>query len=439
MDPSVPKMPPQLLMTCMFMRGGTSRGPYFLKQHLPSLKNDRASVDKILLRAMGSPDLHQIDGLGGGRSVTSKVAIISRSKEQNVDIDYTFAQVTVDRAVVDWEPSCGNMLAGVGPAAIEMGLIKPRHPVTPVTIRATNNGALVEAIIQTPDHTVTYDGDQAIAGVPGTAAPITLNFMHVVGSKTGGKLLPTGHIREEINGVEVTCIDVAMPIVIAKASSLKKTGYEKAQELDEDVDFFSKLEAIRVIAGKKMGLGDVTGRVIPKFVIVSEPKTPTGNINARYFVPTKTHGAMAVTGAICVACCSVLKGSVADDLSTKTVTGKNLNRVIIEHPSGSIQITLESEQEAASTMIVHKAGVMRTARLIFEGHLRVRADGLDNFAVHGAPHKGADRYMRYQQQVHQTFRNMYRFKESGQLASGEEGTEEEEWVGDDKSLQPSLN
>ncbi|CAM6109575.1 unnamed protein product [Calypogeia fissa] len=400
-----------IVIPCLFMRGGTSRGTFFLKQHLPQ---DKAALNKVLLRVMGSPDPGQIDGLGGAKSVTSKVAILSGSTDPDVDVDYTFAQVSIDRPYVDWEPSCGNMLAGVGPAAIEMGLVtRVGKSVTPVRIRATNNGVLVEAVVQTPNGAITYDGDAVIDGVPGTAAPITLNFMNVVGSKTGGRMLPTGQVRDVIDGVEVTCIDVAMPVVIARASSFGKSGYESPEELDRDVEFFRKLEAVRVIAGSKMGLGDVTGRVLPKFAIVAEPRDPAGNITARYFDPFRTHAAMAVTGGICIGCCSILQGSVADGLSTKSTIGKNHNRVVIEHPTGQIQLFLDSEQQVeTSTMIVNRAGVMRTARLIFEGSVHIKLDGLENVALQDQSVQELERYRQYYHQLQQDFRKLYRFNGS---------------------------
>ncbi len=212
----------QRTIPCLFMRGGTSRGPYFLKRDLPA---DEATRDKVLLAAMGSPDSRQIDGLGGATSLTSKVAILSESDHPWADVDFLFAQVSVAQPKVDFGPTCGNILAGVGPAAIERGLVKAEDGETTVKIRAVNTGALIEAVVRTPGGEVTYDGDTAIGGVPGTAAPVLLNFMEVVGSKTG-KLLPTGHRREEIEGVDVSCIDVAMPVAIARASALGKTGFE---------------------------------------------------------------------------------------------------------------------------------------------------------------------------------------------------------------------
>ncbi|MBW4480504.1 MAG: 4-oxalomesaconate tautomerase [Tolypothrix brevis GSE-NOS-MK-07-07A] len=355
----------QIAIPCLFIRGGTSRGPYFLKTDLPA---DEVKRDKVLLAVMGSPDERQIDGIGGATTLTSKIAILSASNHPWADVDFLFAQVSVAQPKVDLQPSCGNMLAGIGPAAIEMGLIPAVDGKTVVKIHAVNTGALIEAVVHTPGGQVTYDGDTAIDGVPGTAAPILLNFMEIVGSKTG-KLFPTDHRREEIEGVEVSCIDVAIPIAIARADALGKTGYETKAELDADTAFFERIERIRRIAGERMGLGNVAGSVIPKFAIIAPPRYG-GNVTSRYFVPDSCHSAYAVTGAICVGCCSLIKGSVADGVAT--VTGSLEETVVIEHPSGKISVSLVTRTNASS-IIVERAGVVRTARLLFSGYVHVPA------------------------------------------------------------------
>jgi 4-oxalomesaconate tautomerase len=337
----------QIAIPCLFIRGGTSRGPYFLKTDLPA---DEVTRDKVLLAVMGSPDQRQIDGIGGATTLTSKIAILSASNHPWADVDFLFAQVSVAQSKVDLQPSCGNILAGVGPAAIKMGLIPAVDGKTVVKIHAVNTGALIEAVVHTPSGQVTYDGDTAIDGVPGTAAPILLNFMEIVGSKTG-KLFPTGHRREEIEGVDVTCIDVAIPIAIARADALGKTGYETKAELDADTAFFERIERIRRIAGERMGLGNVAG-------------------TSRYFVPDSCHSSYAVTGAICVGCCSLIKGSVADGVAT--VTGSGEETVVIEHPSGKIAVSLVTRMNGSS-IIVERAGVVRTARLLFSGYVHVPA------------------------------------------------------------------
>jgi 4-oxalomesaconate tautomerase len=361
----------QKMIPCLLMRGGTSRGTYFYKEHLP---RDRATLDEVLLEVMGSPDPHQIDGLGGATATTSKVAVLSRSQEPGIDIDFLFAQVSVTTAVVDWGRTCGNILAGVGPAAVEMGLVPDIGDAeTKVRIRLVNTGGFVEAVVQTPGGAVTYEGDAAIDGVPGTAAPVELNFVDVVGSKTG-KLLPTGRLRNLINGIEVTCLDCAVPTVVARASALGKTGYESKLELDLDTGFFRRIEAIRRRAGEMMGLGDVAGRVIPKFAMVAEPRG-RGSLTARYFVPTTTHPSMAVTGAIAISCCSILDGTVAHEVSAHTqAVREHTHHVLVEHPSGEIPIVLKARQQpdsADAPLDVYSAGAIRTARLLFTGMVLV--------------------------------------------------------------------
>lgn len=363
-----PKMIP-----CFFMRGGTSRGVYFLRDHLP---RNKETLDQVLLAVMGSPDSRQIDGLGGATNTTSKVAILSRASEPGVDVDYLHAEVSVTTPVVNWEPSCGNILAGVGPAAIEMGLVPHvGRCETKIKIRLLNTGGVVEAVVQTPGGQVTYEGSIAIAGVPGTAAPIALHFTNIVGSQSGGVLLPTGRLRDVVNGVEVSCIDCAVPIVVAAAEALGKTAYESKADLDADAPFLRRLEALRRAAGQLMGLGDVAGKVIPKIAILAQARRQ-GSLTARYFVPGATHAAIAVTGAISISCCSVLEGTVAYDMSTKRdhPDSKNpeLHHCVIEHPSGEMTITLNAKMKMNPYgMDVYSAGVLRTARLLFTGMVRV--------------------------------------------------------------------
>ena len=353
----------QTRIPCVLMRGGTSKGPFFLASDLPE---DRDLRDRVLLRVMGSPDMRQIDGLGGAEPLTSKVVIVSPSVREGADVDYLFAQVVVDRAFVDTGPTCGNMLSGIGPFAIEQGLVPASDPETVVRIYLVNTGALIEAVIQTPGGEVTYEGDAAIDGVPGTAAPVLLAFTDAVGGKTGA-LLPTGSARDEIDGLEVSCVDVAMPCVIARAEDFGKTGSETKAELDADEEFFRRLEEIRIKAAVKMGMGDATGRVIPKFVIVAPPREG-GNIAARYFVPTSTHAGFAVTGAVCLASALVIKGSVADGLAV--VPEGSRRNLAIEHPSGKIDVALEVKGSPANPEIV-RAALVRTCRRLFEGHVLI--------------------------------------------------------------------
>ncbi|WP_061545921.1 4-oxalomesaconate tautomerase [Cylindrospermopsis raciborskii] len=354
----------QLAIPCLLFRSGTSRGPFFLSSDLP---DDNIERDKIILAAMGSPDDRQIDGIGGATTLTSKVVVLSLSNHHWADIDFLFGQVSINQGWIDWSPFCGNMTAGVAHAAIERGLISALDPITKVRIRNLNTNSLIETVVQTPQGEIIYDGNTSIDGVPGTAASVVMNFMEVVGSKTG-QLLPTGYCREKIQGIEVTCIDVAIPMVIARAEDLGKTGYETKAELDADRDFFTQIETIRRIAGERMGLGDVTNRVIPKFAIIAPPRQG-GTITSRYFVPDVCHAAHAVTGAICVGCCSLLKDSVADGIAANsTLSGEEI--VIVEHPSGKIQVSLVISGHG-SLMMVERAGIIRTVRLLFSGNVHV--------------------------------------------------------------------
>ena len=323
-------------------------------------------MSRLLLAAMGSPDVRQIDGIGGAATPTSKVCMVSESDHPEADVDYLFAQVSVDRDFVDYGPTCGNMLSGIGPFAIEQGLVPVQDGETNVRIHAVNTGALIEAVVRTPGRRVEYDGDWAIDGVPGTAAAILLNFMDIVGGATG-KLLPTGHVRDDIEGVAVTCIDVAMPMVIATAQSMGKTGYETKRELDADAGFLARLESIRRVAGARMGLGDVTGRVVPKFAILAPPRHG-GSVTSRYFVPNVCHAAHAVTGAICVASCALVEGSIADGLAK--VGGAAEETVTIEHPSGKIQVAVRHDPSRPQ-LHLERAGVVRTARRLFAGEVYV--------------------------------------------------------------------
>ncbi len=347
----------------LFMRGGTSRGPYIARQDLPE---DRESLARVLVAAVGSGHKLNIDGIGGGAAVTTKVAMLSRSEDDWAEVDYFFAQVSVLDGLVDFKPTCGNILSGVGPAAIEMGLVGIKGPQTPVRIRAVNTEARIEAIVQTPDGFVEYDGDARIDGVPGTAAPVTLNFMDVVGS-TCGSLLPTGHLRDVIDGIDVTCMDVAMPIVIARADAFGLTGEESAEELDANRDFYARMEPIRQEAGRRMGLGDVSKSVMPKFGLLSNARSG-GTISARYFMPWNCHPSMAVTGAQCLASCALVPGTVADGLAERPVEG--LAVVTIEHASGNIEVAADFTH-GPDGFDLRSAGLLRTARLLAKGQLMV--------------------------------------------------------------------
>lgn len=358
----------QRAIPCMFMRGGTSRGPFFLLEDLPA---DPEVRDRVLLAAMGSPDPRQIDGLGGATTVTSKVAMVSPSQRPGIDVDYRFAQVWLDKAIVDTAPSCGNMLAGVGPFAIERGLVTPVADETRVRIFDVNTGSRIEAIVQTPGGTVTYAGDQRMDGVPGTAAPVVLSFSDVVGSKCGA-MFPTGAVHEEIYGVAVSCIDVAMPMVVMRASDLGLSGYDP-NEFSGNAVLMRRIEKIRLEAGRRMGLGDVAESVVPKVGILAPPRHG-GVAYSCYLTPHHVHGTHAVTGAICVAYGVSIRGTVSSDvsqLSTERVTEPdtdNCATVRIEHLSGAIDVRLETDR-GDSELNVRRAGIVLTTRKIMDGEV----------------------------------------------------------------------
>ncbi|WP_406873905.1 4-oxalomesaconate tautomerase [Aminobacter sp. P9b] len=363
--PNEVTLPAQHAIPCILMRGGTSKGPYFKMQDIPQDPDVRA---RVLLAAMGSPDIRQIDGIGGADTLTSKVAMVGPSDREGVDVDYLFAQVSVDKAIVDTSPSCGNMLSGVGPFAIEMGMVSVNGEKTSVVIYDINTQSRIEAIVETPDGVVNYEGNGRIDGVPGTAAEIRLNFMDIVGSKTA-TLLPTGKPVEVIDGVKATLIDVAVPMMIVRAADLGKTGYESAAELDADKDFFARMEAMRMEAGRRMGLGDVTGKVVPKMAMLAAPREG-GSVAARYFVPHKTHAAFAVTGGLCVSSCVLVPGTVAAGIANRP-EGDDCT-VIIEHPTGLIDVAMTTRPDGNSVEII-SGGVVRTARKLMEGTVFVPA------------------------------------------------------------------
>ncbi|NNU81706.1 4-oxalomesaconate tautomerase [Halovulum dunhuangense] len=354
----------QTAIPYLFYRGGSSRGPYFNRKDLPE---DRDTLSEVLMTVVGAGHSRNIDGIGGGIDVTTKVAMLSKSEDPECDIDYFFAQVGVTERMVDYRPTCGNMLTGVGPAAIEMGLMPATGDVTRVRIKAVNTGARVEAIVQTPGGKVEYEGDASIDGVPGASAPVGLNFLDVVGSSCGS-LLPTGNLRDVIDGIEVTCMDVAMPMMIARADAFGLTGYETAAELDANRAFFERVEPIRIEAGRRMGLGDVTKSVTPKIGLLS-PARHGGTISARYFMPWTCHPTMAVTGSQCLASCALTPGTVADGLVGQVDGSPALMR--IEHPAGEILVTVDYSVDDENGFQLRSAGLIRTARLIARGELMV--------------------------------------------------------------------
>jgi 4-oxalomesaconate tautomerase len=350
---------------CLLMRGGTSKGPFFLASDLPVDPQER---DLILLAVMGSEHIRQIDGIGGGDSLTSKAVIVSRSSRPSIDVEYLFAQVSVGGNTVDTTPNCGNMLAGVGPFAIERGLVAATDPQTRIRIFNINTGKVIEAVIQTPGARVTYDGDTAIDGVPGRGAPIVLNFLDAAGAKTG-KLLPTGSAIDVIDGIEVSCVDFSTPIVFIAAASVGKTGYETKAELDADKDLFTQLEKTRRAAAALMGMGDVAGKVLPKVALVAPP-AKGGNISSRYLTPWTCHAAHAVTGALCLAAACHVPGTVPARVAA--INTEDPLAIAIEHPAGRIETRVEVvKRRESGPPVITRAGIVRTARPLLAGKVYI--------------------------------------------------------------------
>lgn len=340
----------------MWMRGGTSKGGFFLAEDLP---RDKAARDAFLLRAMGSPDPRQIDGMGGADPLTSKVAIVSRSDRDGVDVDYLFLQVFVDQAIVSDAQNCGNMLAGVGPFAIERGLIAATGEEARVSIFMVNTGQIAIATCQTPGGAPTYAGDTAIDGVPGTAAPIPLEFRDTAGSSCGA-LLPTGNAMDVIEGVACTLIDNGMPCVVFKAEDVGATGYEDRDALDADSALKARIEAIRLRAGPRMNLGDVTDKSVPKMMLVAPP-AHGGAVSVRSFIPHRAHATIGVLGAVSVATACLIPGSPAAEVA-KVPEGSR-KTLSVEHPTGEMSCVLETDESGA----VVSAALLRTARKLMDG------------------------------------------------------------------------
>jgi hypothetical protein len=343
------------------MRAGTSRGPFFLRDWLP--ESDEAR-DQALIGAIGASDPLQLDGLGGGSTLNSKVAIVSKSSQPDCDIDYLFAQVAVGHPSVDTRPNCGNMLSGVAPFAIDQGLIPAQDGLTKVRVYNVNTKSRIEVTVCTPDGKVSYEGDARIDGVAGTAAPVLLNFLDAWGAVTG-KVFPTGNRIDVIDGMDVTCIDAAMPLMILRAKDFGLTGRERPAELDANRIFLDRLESLRLKAGQMMGLGDVSDSVIPKPVLVSEGDSEN-SITSRYFTPHKCHASHAVTGAIGVATAFALPGTVASRAAMKP----GRHGLVVLHPAGQIDVEVELEgvgEDAALT----SAALVRTVRKIMQGTLHL--------------------------------------------------------------------
>lgn len=340
----------------MWMRGGTSKGGYFLASDLPG---DVAARDAFLLGVMGSPDARQIDGMGGADPLTSKVAVVSKSSRAGVDVEYLFLQVFVDQAIVTDAQNCGNILAGVGPFAIERGLVAAQDGVTLVTIFMVNTGQIGVARIATPGGVVTYRGAARIDGVPGSAAAVPIEFKDTAGSSCGA-LLPTGHVCDVIDGVEVSCIDNGMPCVVMRAADLGIRGDEDPKALEANAPLRARLEAIRAKAGPMMNLGDVARKSVPKMTMVSAPRNG-GAISTRTFIPHKCHDAIGVLGAVSVATACLLEGSPAYALAAR---GDGDERSLaIEHPTGEMTVVATLD----ATGSIQSAAILRTARKLMDG------------------------------------------------------------------------
>lgn len=351
---------------CTLMRGGTSKGLYFHERDLPS---DRAVRDRVLLAAFGSPDARQIDGVGGAHPLTSKVAIIRKSVLPQADVDYLFLQVAVDKAEVSDSQNCGNILAGVGPWAIEQGLVPISGATTPVRIHMVNTGSIAIAYVATPNGAVEYEGEARIDGVPGTAAAVPLEFVDVAGSSCGA-LLPTGNARDEVAGVEVTCIDNGMPVVLLRASDFGLSGDESPEALESNAALKARIEEIRLALGPRMNLGDVAKKTVPKMCLISPPRNG-GSLTTRTFIPHRVHEAIGVLGAVSVATACLVPGSVAESIAELRSAGES-QRVEVEHPTGFF--TVEMQVEARDGQVnVRRAALLRTARKLMSGEVFVPA------------------------------------------------------------------
>lgn len=351
---------------CTLMRGGTSKGLYFHGRDLPQ---NRAARDRVLLAAMGSPDIRQIDGAGGAHPLTSKVAVLGPATRPDADVDYLFLQVAVDKAEVSDAQNCGNILAGVGPWAIENGLVPATGDITPVRIHMVNTASVAVAHVATPGGIVEYEGDARIDGVPGTAAAIPIDFLDVAGSSCGA-LFPTGSVVDRVDGIEVTCIDNGMPVVILKADDFGKTGTESPDALEGDAALKSRVEKIRLELGPRMNLGDVTRKTVPKMSLVAPPRAG-GALNTRTFIPHRVHEAIGVLGAVSVATACVTPGSVAAQIAGLPGTSR-VRQLDIEHPTGFFTVVMDVVADGAN-ITVNRSALVRTARKLMRGDVFVPA------------------------------------------------------------------
>jgi len=356
----------QTAIPCTVMRGGTSKGLYFKLEDLPK---DVAVRDAVLLAAMGSPDPRQIDGMGGAHPLTSKIAVVGPPTHPDADVDYLFLQAVVDEARIDAGQNCGNLLAGIGPFAIEEGIIAAEDGITRVRINMLNTKSLAVAAIETPGGRVRYDGEARIDGVPGTAAPIPIDFLDVAGSSCGA-LLPTGNTRDVVDGIELTCIDNGMPVVVMRAADFGKTGYETPEALEADVELKARIEAIRLKVGPVMNLGDVAKKTVPKMCLVAPPQHG-GAICTRNFIPHRVHEAIGVFGAVSVATACVTPGSVAAEVAG-IADVEQVKELEVEHPTGFFTVAMDVTLEAGAVK-VRRSALLRTARRLMRGEVYVPA------------------------------------------------------------------
>ncbi len=350
---------------CTMLRGGTSRGLFFDARDLPV---DPAERDDLLLRLMGTPDPRQIDGLGGATSLTSKVAVVGPSEHPDADVDYLFLQLGVEEATVSDRQNCGNVLAGVGPFAVERGFVAAGTERTAVRIRMVNSGSFAVSTFPTPGGRVEYRGDVSIAGVPGTAAPVVLDFADTEGSATGA-LLPTRNLRDTVDGIEVTCVDNGMPVVLATAASFGLTGYETHEELAADTALLARVDALRVKAGALMGLGDVTGSSVPKTILLAAP-ADGGQLCTRSFIPVRPHTSIGVLAAVSAVTGVLLPGAVGHELADGWPGDRTT--VDVEHPTGHLLVDVVVDTTTQPPRAV-RSGVVRTARKLFDGTAYPRA------------------------------------------------------------------
>ncbi|MBN9455069.1 MAG: 4-oxalomesaconate tautomerase [Bosea sp.] len=368
----------QVGVPCMLIRGGTSKGAYFLRDDLPV---GIAARDAFLLAVMGSPDKRQVDGLGGAHPLTSKVAIVSRSDEPGCDVDFLFAQVGIETAQVDTTPNCGNILAGIGPFALARGLVQAKGARTTVRVRTINTGTIADLTMDTPDGEASAEGNARIDGVPGTSAPIDIGFLDAEGSVCGS-LLPTGNVVDVIEGVPCTLIDNGMPVIVMRAADVGRTGYETREALDRDTELKARIEHIRLAAGPLMKLGDVAKKVVPKIALVAPPQAG-GSICTRSFIPHECHASIGVFAAVTVATAAALPGSPA--ASVAVMPEGRERSLSVEHPTGEFTVTL-TVGGTAEQPAIERAGLLRTARILMDGRAFVPASMM---AAHAGPARDA--------------------------------------------------